>query len=381
MRALIYARISPASADKNAPKTANQVADCDALATKCGYRVTGVFVDDNLSASTGKTRPDFERLLEAVRAGNADIVLATEEERFARNMGDKERLQLACIASGATWHTLRDGQVDPADAAGEFMGTMRAAVGRMESRRKAERQINANAHRRANGERYMQGPRIFGWMDDKSTLEKSEADLIKAGTKMILEGSTIYRVCMMFRDSGVKPIRAQAWQTVAVQNMLCRWTNAGVMSYKDVPDFGVTTDWQPIVSRKDLEAVRTILKRKGLARNRAQSLATGIAKCVCGATVVGSGANGKKFYVCTAQRAGTKNGGLHSSILFNLLDEKITEEICQAYLEEPEAVTDDSSELAGLYDRLHGLQKQQEDLLDLHLEGTLTKPIYVKKNA
>src|SRR5579875_1443645 len=206
--ALIYARISPAAKDKSAPKTANQVADCRKLAAQHGYTVVEPpLVDDNLSASTGKERPAFEELLEAVSAGKADVVLATEEERFARNVGDKERLAMACIASGTTWHTLRDGQVDPADAAGELMSTLRAAIGRMESRRKAERQVAANAHRREAGERYKNGGRIFGWQKDKVTVEPAEAELVRLGTKMILSGSTLYKVTQAWRESGVKPIR------------------------------------------------------------------------------------------------------------------------------------------------------------------------------
>lgn len=252
-RALVYARISVS--DKKTPKVERQVADCRALAAKLHYTVVHPsYQDDGISASTGKTRPGFEESLKAVTAGEGDVVLATEEERFARSIGDKERLSIACLASGTTWHTVRDGQVNPAEASGEFLSTLRAAMGKMESKRKAERQVAANAHRRAIGERYQMGARIFGWKDDKVTLEPAEADLVREGIQMTLAGATKYRVTEMFRSSGIKPPRSDTWRGVAVASMLTRWSNAAVISYRDEAiEDGASGKWAAIVSRTELE--------------------------------------------------------------------------------------------------------------------------------
>src|SRR4051794_30372985 len=100
LRAAIYCRISQLRAkdrERDVPKVQVQEARCRKLATDHGCVVTApVYVDEGASATSGKTRDAWERLLADVEAGHFDILLAYEEERFARGSFDKERLLKAC---------------------------------------------------------------------------------------------------------------------------------------------------------------------------------------------------------------------------------------------------------------------------------------------
>ena len=149
-RAALYARISETVSQQD--KVSDQIAACRRLAARRGLVVVAEYSDDGISALGGKVRPGFEALLDAASRREFDVILATEEERLARNVPEKAELQAVCMDAGVTWETERDGFVDPSTEAGEFFSTMRAAMGRMESRRKSSRQRSANADRASRGE-------------------------------------------------------------------------------------------------------------------------------------------------------------------------------------------------------------------------------------
>ncbi|MEO6988327.1 MAG: recombinase family protein, partial [Aquihabitans sp.] len=73
VKAAIYARIS--SDDGTALGVARQVEDCERLAVELGWEVAEVYVDNDVSAYSGKKRPAFERMVADLRDGYRDGVL------------------------------------------------------------------------------------------------------------------------------------------------------------------------------------------------------------------------------------------------------------------------------------------------------------------
>jgi site-specific DNA recombinase len=132
----IYVRMSQSRGEM---KIEQQEAQGRKLAQDHGIEIVAVYVDDGISATYFKDRPGWAQMLRDIQAGDLDVLLAQSEDRFTRQVGEKEALMLACVGSGVTWLTVNDGQVDPATADGEFFSTLRAGLARMESRRKAER--------------------------------------------------------------------------------------------------------------------------------------------------------------------------------------------------------------------------------------------------
>lgn len=61
--AAIYARISSDKSGQSAG-VERQEADCRALASRLGLTVSHVLVDNDISAYSGKPRPQYKRLLE-----------------------------------------------------------------------------------------------------------------------------------------------------------------------------------------------------------------------------------------------------------------------------------------------------------------------------
>jgi site-specific DNA recombinase len=76
VKAGIYARISSDREGDNLA-VSRQLADCEQLAVRRGWKVVERYVDSDISAYSGKRRPEYQRLLDDVDAGAVEAVLVT----------------------------------------------------------------------------------------------------------------------------------------------------------------------------------------------------------------------------------------------------------------------------------------------------------------
>ncbi|MEF3404025.1 recombinase family protein [Agromyces sp. CCNWLW203] len=320
-RAAIYARISETVAHRD--KVADQLEQCRRLADRRGYMVIAEFADDGIGALGDKTRPRFEALLDAALRGEFDIILATEEERLARNVPEKAELQAACMEAGVVWETDRDGFVDPATEAGEFFSTMRAAMGRMESRRKASRQRAANADRAARGEPNP-GRRRYGYERDGMTPREPEAAVVRRIFEHIASGGSVRGIALDLEREGVAPGTAKNWRPARIREIGANPHYAGAMRYKGevIPSAHI----KPIVDSELAEEVRAILAdptRRTSPGTAPRHLLSNIAACGsegCEARMVYM-----RSYVCTRDTA-------HAQIAKHVVEPRVLEAVALAFL-------------------------------------------------
>jgi site-specific DNA recombinase len=81
--AAIYARIS-SDQDGRGLGVARQVEDCRKLASERGWVVAEEYVDNDVSAYSGKTRPAYRRMLADLAAGERDAVIVYKLDRLHR---------------------------------------------------------------------------------------------------------------------------------------------------------------------------------------------------------------------------------------------------------------------------------------------------------
>src|SRR5450830_118976 len=105
----IYLRISD-DKDGQQTATARQAEDCRRYAGTHGWEVVDTFEDVDLSAYQRRVRrPEFERMLEAVRTHAIDGVLAWKMDRITRRQRDLVRLDEECETAGAFISTVVEG--------------------------------------------------------------------------------------------------------------------------------------------------------------------------------------------------------------------------------------------------------------------------------
>jgi hypothetical protein len=91
MRAAVYTLNSHDATGQRAG-VARQLEDCEALAGRLGWEVTHRYGDDELSASSGPTRPGFEAMLTAVVDSQFGAVICWHPDRLVRSAEDLQRL-------------------------------------------------------------------------------------------------------------------------------------------------------------------------------------------------------------------------------------------------------------------------------------------------
>ena len=107
--AAIYARISSDPRGEGLG-VERQIADCEALAASMGWTVHDHYVDNDVSACSGKARPEYQRLCEDLKAGTVDAVVVWHPDRLHRHPRELEDFMALCDAAGECRHSDRDGR-------------------------------------------------------------------------------------------------------------------------------------------------------------------------------------------------------------------------------------------------------------------------------
>lgn len=284
-RAAIYARIS--KDDGTALGVGRQVEDCAAEADRKGWTVAATFIDNNVSATRAKARPEYERMLEAVRDGAVDGIIVWDIDRLTRkptelevfiDLADCYGLELASVG----------GEVDLATPQGRLTARIKGSVARHEAEQMGRR-IRRQAEQRARDGRSYHGQTPFGYEREGGKLvpHETEAELVREAYRRVLEGETLWAVSRDFTERGIVGKRGRPFVGSVLGHLLHRPVYAGRRTYKG-EDVG-PGEWEALVSTDTFDRVRAILDAPGRFHTRGTApkyLLSGIAKCGrCGGTM------------------------------------------------------------------------------------------------
>lgn len=277
-RAAIYCRISQ---DRTGAGLGvdRQREDCEKLAENRGWEVVEVYVDNDVSAYSGKKRPGYEKMLADLDQGAATIVVAWHTDRLHRSPTELEKYIDLSERRGVSTHTVQAGELDLSTPTGRMTARILGAVARQESEHKGERVARARRQKALNGD-WMGGIRPFGWgvptgevqkRVDRKTGEETEtpvldmakavpeeAEALRYWTDEILGGGSIRGLVKWCTDKGVTSTRGNPITHTDMRNMLMRPRNAGIAVYRD-EEVG-RGKWEPIVEETKYRAVVAILK-------------------------------------------------------------------------------------------------------------------------
>ncbi|MEV7240419.1 recombinase family protein [Streptomyces sp. NPDC093248] len=277
-RAVIYCRISQ---DRTGAGLGidRQREDCEALAEGNGWDVVETYVDNDISAYSGKKRPGYEQMLTDLDEGTATIVVAWHTDRLHRSPTELERYISLSERRGVSTHTVQAGQLDLSTPSGRMTARILGAVAKQESEHKGERVARARRQKALAGE-WMGGIRPFGWglptgetrtkVDRKTgeEIEEPELDMLKAvpeeaealryWTDAILSGGSIRGLVKWCADKGITTTRGNPVTHTDMRDMLLRPRNAGIAVYRG-EEVG-RGQWEAIVDETKYRAVVAILK-------------------------------------------------------------------------------------------------------------------------
>ncbi|MDZ8275675.1 recombinase family protein [Microbacterium aquimaris] len=359
--AAIYCRISQDRTGEQAG-VERQLKDCRALARKLDLTVDHVYTDNDISATSGKVRPQFEAMLSARPAS----IVAWHQDRLLRLTSDLEKV----IALDVPVYTVTAGTLDLTTPAGRAVARTVAAWSTYEGEQKATRQRAANVQRAEAGA-YAFSRRPFGYerRDGRVVIVESEASIVREGYARYLAGDSYYEIAKDWNERGV-PTFTGPWSMARVRAMLRNERYAGIVTYLGETVETENRQWDPIIDRETWDAyvrMRGRRKRAGDWSTQTKHLLSGIIYCgVCGSRMLARPDHGVMKYSCTTNWCTTRRA---SDV------EAVVEGVVIARLQDPELVSRlrQTPDVAPLEDELQTLRTRRDDLAAMLADGILSR--------
>jgi len=297
--AAIYARISK-DRDGTENGVRRQVDECLRWAKAHDVTVAETYVDNDISATNGKRRPEYERMCADIKQRRRDGVIAWHLDRLHRNPIELEQFIILIESTGADVRTVTGGDYDLSTSDGRAMARVVGAFARKESEDKSRR-IKSQKRQRANdGKRVSGGRRAYGYNAEHTQLQPEEAAIILEAARRALAGESIYSICVDLNERDVPSASGGQWSGHVLKRILCSGAVSGQVEH--LGEMVSMGSWPAILSPTQT----TQLRRKLLNRPRGASRAprryplAGVVFCGrCGAKMVGKRReSGARTYFC-----------------------------------------------------------------------------------
>lgn len=312
-RAAIYTRISRDPCGTGLG-VARQEAECRDLAARIDAQVVRVYVDDDSSAFCGVPRPAFEQLLDDVKAGLVDVVIAWHPDRLYRRQRDLLPFIDTVQATAVQVATVTAGNMDLSTASGRMVARVVGAAAEHESERKSER-LQLKHGELARRGRWAGGATPYGFRyvgDGMLEIEPEQAAIIREAAERVLQGQTLHSICKNLSDRQIATARGGVWRVSTLANTLTMPSVFGFRVWRGELFPGV---WQPILDRDTVERLTVVIRnpaRKRTVPSGVALLTGGRLRCGrCGHPLVSAWAGPRpRVYVCKQPPDGRGCGSL-----------------------------------------------------------------------
>ena len=275
--------------------------DTTALCEAKGWEPVAFYVDNDRSASNGKARPEWDRLLADIKAGEIDAIAVWNQDRGWRQMSELEDLRRFFTSLGRQipLTTTLIGDVDLYDPYGVYAAQNRTAASELET---AVMKIRMRRAAKQKAERGTpKWKRAFGYVIGEHTdecapactshhhqLDPVTAPLVAEAYRMILAGSKLGEVCALFNDAGAHGLTGRPWNESTVSLFLRSPRNAALRAHNgEIVGKGT---WPPLVSESTWRAVHAKMNAPHRLRVKTvrKHLLTGVLACgKCGGPLGG----------------------------------------------------------------------------------------------
>jgi DNA invertase Pin-like site-specific DNA recombinase len=260
--------------------------DCEELARQLGVTVVRVFEDNDLSAYSGKPRPDYQHMLDALRAGSYGTVLAWHTDRLHRSPRELEEYIDVCEPRSVQTRTVKAGALDLTTATGRMIARQLGVQARYEVERMIERQRRARDQKVQRGE-WSGGPRPYGWEADGITPVPEEIAVIREATEAVLAGASVRALAADLNERGLHTSTGAHWDGGTLTRMLKRPRNAGILQHRG--EEAGPSKWDAAIDEPTWRSLRAVLDdpaRIPTASNVRKHLGSGLYLCgVCTETL------------------------------------------------------------------------------------------------
>jgi len=377
--AAIYARIS-SDAEGTGLGVARQLEDCRKLAADRGWPVGAEYVDNDVSAFSGKPRRQYAQMLADLASGARDAVIVYNLDRLHRRPVELEEFVTLCESVGVRDLATVTADIDLGNDDGLFMARIFAAFAAKESGRKSAR-IRRKMLANAQAGLPHGSARPFGYEADKITVRESEAAVVREMVDRYLAGQSLRSLTIWLNESQIAPSVATSWQTTAVRQVLSSGRIAGLREHRgEVIGAAV---WPAIITPAERDRVLARMAARSVTKTRSARtyLLSGMLRCGrCGNRMYSQARhsnpqNRTRRYVCLK---GPDHGGCGRLTVVAAPVEELLTEAVLARLDSPQlakvlagkATAD--ADVAALAAQVDKDQDRLDELAGLYADGAIT---------
>jgi site-specific DNA recombinase len=392
IRAGLYLRVSR---DRAGSRLAvqRQEDDCRQVAERLGWLVVGIYVDNDLGASSFATKPrvGYKRLLHDVRARRLDAVVVWMEDRSHRQVIELAEFVKTCRAVGLKRYASAGSEYDL--SAPDQVATLlvKARIAEAETKNISVR-VKRKLRELADAGKYHGGPKPYGYegprKDERGAIlnreragkaiVQEEARIIREAAQRVLDGDTLRSIVIDLNKRSVPAPRANLWTRRTLKVILTNPRIAGLRQHRAA--IVGEADWPAILDRDIWERLRNVLLSpdRGPARTTSHRyLLSGLIFCgKCDRRLVGMPyPNGTRAYGCFIGTTYRGCGGVRRAA--EPVESLVRDAIYSLFDGNPELVrtlevtdNEDTRELRTLYERL---------VDDTSALGELTYDYYVNR--
>jgi site-specific DNA recombinase len=374
----VYVRISE-DRDGAGQGVERQEAESRALADRLSWTVAEVYCDNDISAFSGRRRPDYERMLADIAAGRITAVIAWHPDRLHRRSAELERYIGLCERHHVANQTVTAGMWDLSTPSGRMVARQLGAVAAYESEHKSERLKSARRQQAQQGKHHG-GIRCYGYAKDGVTIVPGEAAEIAAACKAIAAGASLRSIVrdMNAREVPTTTGKIGAWTSQQLRQMLMSPRIAGYSTHKGI--IVGTAAWPAIVDDATWRAVEAILSNPARQTNQGTTgavkwLGSGLYVCTCGQrSLRASVTGGSRRYTYRCRNASDKSVQ-HVTRDARALDRHV-EDLIVAFLSRPGTVErllarGDTADVAALRVEQVGLGARKDKAAAMFADGTI----------
>ncbi len=382
-RAAIYARQSITR--EGSASLDVQVEACRDAAARLKLDVVAELVEAPSTSgysNRGRNRPKFGELLDLIRRGEVDCVVAYKTDRLSRGGGPGWAPLVDAFEEAG-----RDPDRAVATTDGwvsEFEIGIRSAMDREESKKTSDRMQAVRAREAKEGIPRIGGRRPYGYSQDMSEHIDHEVERIEEAAERVLAGQSVWSICTDWNKSGVPTVTGKAWTVQTLTSILTSPRIAGFRTHRGkVVGEG---QWKRIVDEDRHDAlVAALAPRRSKPRNGRTYPLVGFLTCgKCGGPLRSlTRENGGRSYAC---RKGPGMGGCGGiRIQANGLETYVRDLIC-GMLADPVTRTamaelPPTTSPGTASDALADLHLRRERLIDLYTEGDIDRATFRSRQA
>ena len=405
LRAAVYIRYSSEN-QRDGYSIEYQMDECKKYISEQGLDFKKAYIDEAVSGKSANKRNAFFELLSDVKNGLYDVVVVYKYSRFARNLMEATLYRQQIEKNGAKLISAME-RIDDSTPEGRMMRNIIMTMDEYYSDNLSTF-VQSSMYTAAKSGKYLGGILPYGFLVDENgefIENKAEADIVRRVFELRAAGAMPADILRIFQNEGVRGRNGKPFTQQLLNKIVRSEKYIGTYKYtvKGYEPIYIENAFAPIVSRDLWDKVQNIIDKitekravKGRARKNIYPLTGKIFCACCGEPFTGnSKGNGLAYYTCRGQDKLQicKNGSVHKTVLENyvfgkikelILSENHVDDIAHIVLnlfDNSTTTADIEADISALKKEKADIERKLENLLDLLLDGTISKDILQKKSA